>query len=271
MELNYKQFTLEIKSLQEDGSFEGYVAAFSNVDFGNDIFDSKAFSQEPNGKFYPLLADHDTKKAIGKFRIEPDEYGLKMVDAKFNLMRDPVTQNYLVPLAAEKYANLKNGDISGFSVGYGVDQKDCEYKNIDGKRCRVILKSKLMEGSVVTFPMNDKARLTAIKSMLKDVHLDEEDKNEISEILNPEKEDKNFNEVVSLKDIESILKDSGFSNTEAKTLISKVKEFSRDEKGETKPDKRDALLDSVSNLKSLLESQELQKSITNLQSILINK
>lgn len=227
MELNYKQFTLEIKSLQEDGSFEGYVAAFNNIDFGNDIFDAKAFSEEPVGKFYPLLADHDTRKPIGKFRIEPDEYGLKMVDAKFNLMRDPITQNYLVPNAAEKYANLKNGDISGFSVGYGVDSKNCEIKIVDGKRCRVIKKSKLMEGSVVTFPMNDKARLTAIKSMLKDAQLDEEDKTEIKEILNPEKEDKNFKEVNSLKDIESILKENGFSNTEAKTLISKIKEFSK--------------------------------------------
>ena len=227
MELNYKQFTLEIKSLQEDGSFEGYVAAFNNIDFGNDIFDAKAFSEEPAGKFYPLLAHHDTKRPIGKFRIEPDEYGLKMVDAKFNLMRDPITQNYLVPSAAELYANLKNGDISGFSLGYSVDSKNCESKMIDGNRCRVIKKAKFMEGSPVTFPMNDKARLTAIKSMLKDVHLDEEDKTEIKEILNPEKEDKNFSEATSLKDIESILKESGFSNTEAKTLISKVKEFSK--------------------------------------------
>ena len=227
MEINYKQFPLEIKSLQEDGSFEGYVAVFGNIDYGSDIFDSKAFSDEPAGKFYPLLADHDTRKPIGKFRIEPDQYGLKMVDAKFNLMRDPITQNYLVPNAAEKYANLKNGDISGFSVGYNVGQKDCEMKTMDGKICRVIKKSKLMEGSVVTFPMNDKARLTAIKNMLQDVHLDDADKTEIFQILNPEKEDKNFSELASLKDIETTLKESGFSGKEAKTLISKVKEFSK--------------------------------------------
>ena len=82
-----------------------------------------------------------------------------------------------------------------------------------------------MEGSVVTFPMNDKARLTAIKSMIED--LDEAEKTEIKEILNPEKEDKNFSEITSLKDIETTLKESGFSSKEAKTLISKVKEFSK--------------------------------------------
>ena len=260
MELNYKQFTLEIKSLQEDGSFEGYVAAFGNIDFGNDIFDSKAFSDEPAGTFYPLLADHDANKPIGKFRIEPDDYGLKMVDAKLNLMRDPVTQNYLVPNAAEKYANLKNGDISGFSVGYGVDRKDCEMKTVDNKVCRLINKARFMEGSVVTFPMNDKARLTAIKSMLKDVHLDEEDRTEIKEILNPEKEDKNFNESASLKDIETILKDSGFSSKEAKTLISKVKEFSKKDQCDVD------LEESIKVLRDTTAKIALNNAVTSLKS-----
>lgn len=270
MDINYKQFTLEIKSLQEDGSFEGYVAAFGNIDFGDDIFEASAFNDEPTGKFYPLLADHDTRKPIGKFQIEIDNYGVKFKNAKFNLMRDETTGNYLVPNAAEKYANLKNGDISGFSVGYGVE--DCEFKTIGEKRCRIITKAKLFEGSVVTFPMNDKARLTAIKSMLQ--NLDEAEKKEIKEILNPEKEDKDFSEITSLKDIETLLKmpnPDGFSCKDAKTVISKVKEFSRDEKEETKVDKRDAFSDSVSNLKSLLEKQELHKSITNLQSILTKK
>jgi len=248
MELNYKQFILEIKSLQEDGSFEGYVAAFGNIDFGDDIFEASAFNDEPFGKFYPLLADHDTRKPIGKFQIEIDNYGVKFKNAKFNLMRDETTGNYLVPNAAEKYANLKNGDISGFSVGY--EMEDCEFKTIGEKRCRIITKAKLFEGSVVTFPMNDKARLTAIKSMLKDAQLDEKDRAEIKELLNPEKDDKNFKEVNSLKDIESVLKESGFSNTEAKTLISKVKEFSRDEKEQSL---RDAEQDLVTNLQNFLK------------------
>jgi len=258
MDINYKQFTLEIKSLQEDGSFEGYVAAFNNIDFGNDIFDAKAFSEEPAGKFYPLLADHDTKKPIGKFRIEPDQYGLKMVDAKFNLMRDPITQNYLVPNAAEKYANLKNGDISGFSVGYGVDQKDCEMKTMDGKRCRVIKKSKLMEGSVVTFPMNDKARLTAIKSMIED--LDEAEKMEINDILNSEKQDKNLSEINSLKDIETTLKESGFSSKEAKTLISKVKEFSKKDQCDVE------LEESIKALRDAADQIAFSNILTSLKS-----
>jgi len=86
--------------------------------------------------------------------------------------------------------------------------------------------------------------------MLKDAQLDEKEREEIKELLNPEKDDKNFKEVNSLKDIESVLKESGFSNTEAKTLISKVKEFSRDEKEQSL---RDAEQDLVTNLQNFLK------------------
>ncbi len=327
MELSYKQFTLEVKELKEDGSFEGYVAAFNNIDFGNDILDPKAFEDEPAGKTYPLLADHDTKKAIGNYKIEIDNYGVKFKNARFNLMRDEKTGAFLVPMAAEKYANLKNGDISGFSMGYMTKSDDCEFKTVEGKRCRAINKAQLMEGSVVTFPMNDKARLTGIKTVnpttnfpfadrnyewdssnaekrireytesenepaasynryfmyfdngrskffdayklpfvdiidgephivpraifaiagvlegaREGVNIPEQDKAKIKEIINniyiamaKEFNDaslesplkgKSLDEVSSIKEVESILKESGFSNKEAKTLISKVKEFS---------------------------------------------
>lgn len=239
MEINYKQFNLEIKNLQNDGSFEGYVAVYNNIDFGNDVFDSKAFDGEDLNKFFPLLADHDTKKVIGKFRVQPDSHGLKMVDAKFNLMRDELTKNYLVPLAAEKYANLKNGDISGFSVGYGVSHSDCESKSIENKTCRLIKKATLMEGSVVTFPMNDKARLESIKS-------------------NEAKEMKSLDECASLSDMESFLKqlklgEKDITNTISKTIISKVKEFSNQRDAEEK--------------KALREVEEKANALTALTSL----
>jgi HK97 family phage prohead protease len=370
MELSYKQFTLEVKNLQEDGSFEGYVAAFNNIDFGNDILDSKAFMEEPNGKYYPLLADHDTKKAIGKYQIEFDDYGVKFKNAKFNLMRDNKTGAFLVPLAAEKYANLKNGDISGFSMGYMTSPSDCEYKTIDSKRCRVIKKAQLMEGSVVTFPMNDKARLTAIKTVNPTLNfplaprdyewdaseaekrireytesenepagsyqkyfmyfdagrskffdayklpfvdiidgephivpravfaiagvlegarvgvaIDEQDKAKIKEIINnlyvkmakefndPSLESplkgKSLEDLSSIREVESILKDNGFSPKEAKIVISKIKEFSREEKNKENEEKEcDVLFDLVSQLKTNLEEIELLNSIKNLQNIL---
>jgi hypothetical protein len=128
----------------------------------------------------------------------PDSYGLKMVNASFNLTRDPVTNNFMVPVAAEKYANLKNGDISGFSIGYIIHKSS--RKEIDKKSIKVIEDAELMEGSVVTFPMNDKARLQSIKSI------------DLSEIDN-------------IREIEGVLKAKGFGKDEAKTIISRVKDI----------------------------------------------
>lgn len=372
MNLSYKQCSVNLtKELSEDGSFEGYVAVFNNRDFGGDIIDPSAFNAEPVGKSYPLLSDHETKSVIGNYKISIDSYGVKMSPAKFNLMRDEKTGSYMVRKAAEKYANLKNGDISGFSIGYMIDENGCEFKEIDGKRCRIIKKATLMEGSVVTFPMNDKARLTAIKTVnpttefplaprdrewdasmaekrIKEftksenepasiyqryfmyfdagrskffdayklpfvdiiddephivpkaifaiaavlkgaragVNIPEGDKAKVKEILNniyarmaKEFDDeslvspfakKNLEILTSLKDIEAILKDSGFSSKEAKTLISKVKEFSfRDAKDnqEENEEERDDLLNSLVSIKNTINSfcvtQEL-KSINNL-------
>mgnify|MGYP003657633625 CR=1 FL=1 len=230
MKTNNQEFNLEVKNLQveikelsEEGSFEGYVAVFNNIDFGNDIFEAKAFSEELKGKYYPLLADHNSRKVIGKFQVESDSYGLKMVNAQFNLMTNP-QGSYLVPLAAEKYANLKHQDIKGLSVGYGV--KDYTMKRIGDIDCRIVTKSTLLEGSVVTFPMNEKAGVNYVKSL---------------------------DEITCLKDIESILKNSDFSSKEAKTIISKVKEFSKQRDVEEKQALREAeeKADALTALKEL--------------------
>lgn len=248
MDICYKQATFQLtKALSDEGSFEAYVAAYNNIDFGDDIIDPQAFSDEPAGKTYPYLSDHETRTVIGNWKAVSDGYGVKMVDAKFNLMRDEQTGNFMVPKAAEKYANLKNGDISGFSVGYIPLEVD--WKEVDGKRIRVIRKAKLMEGSVVTFPMNDKARLLSIKSL---------------------------EEISALKDAEKILRDKGFSSKEAKTLISKIKEFSPRDEEENKEDQKeevkcDAVSESLSNLNKTLDEYELKQSLKNLQKIITIK
>jgi hypothetical protein len=248
MEICYKQANFQLtKALSEEGSFEAYVAAYNNIDFGYDIIDPQAFSDEPAGKTYPYLSDHETRTVIGNWKAISDGFGVKMVDAKFNLMRDEQTGNFMVPKAAEKYANLKNGDITGFSVGY--IPLEIDWKEIDGKRIRIIRKAKLMEGSVVTFPMNDKAMLISIKSL---------------------------EEISALKDVEKILKDKGFSSKEAKTFISKIKKFSPRDEEESKEDQKeevkcDALSESLSNLSKTFDEYELKKSIQNLQNLITTK
>jgi hypothetical protein len=61
----------------------------------------------------------------------------------------------------EVYELMKMGALDGLSIGYRVDPKGVEY---DEKRKRRYLKSvDLMEISAVTFPMNPRARVQAVK------------------------------------------------------------------------------------------------------------
>ena len=61
----------------------------------------------------------------------------------------------------EVYELMKMGALDGLSIGYKVDPKSIEY---DDKGKRRYLKSvDLMEISAVTFPMNPRARVQAVK------------------------------------------------------------------------------------------------------------
>jgi hypothetical protein len=77
--------------------------------------------------------------------------------------------------------------------------------------------------------------------------------------MNPEARVESFksiNNLENLSDIEYILKNKGFSNTEAKTLISKVKEFSqRDVENEKQRDV------AIKNNNQIQEILDLIKSI----------
>jgi HK97 family phage prohead protease len=88
-------------------------------------------------------------------------------------------------------AQIKLGSIQEMSIGYFVE--DYEMKK-DG--IRLLKKINLFEISLVNKAMNPQAKVTGFKSF------------------------------ETLRDIEQTLTDNGFSNKEAKTLISKIKEFS---------------------------------------------
>ena len=62
----------------------------------------------------------------------------------------------------EVYELMKMGAIDGLSVGYRVDAKGYHYDE-RGKR-RMLKEVDLMEISAVTFPMNPKARISAVKA-----------------------------------------------------------------------------------------------------------
>ncbi len=151
--------SVEMKAVETDdenmGTFEGYGSVFNNKDLGNDVIVPGAFNKslgKTGPKGVKLLYQHKTDMPIGVFEsIEEDERGLK-VRGKLALK----TQ-----LGREAYELMKIGALDGLSIGFRVSPKGQSY-DAKGKR-RMIKEVELMEISLVTFPMNPKAKIRSVK------------------------------------------------------------------------------------------------------------
>lgn len=195
-------FRFEIKSINEDGTFEGYGAVFGNVDFGGDKIEPGAFAEaikeiQASGRKLVMLWQHNTDEPIGVYdEITEDEYGLK-VKGRFLLE---------VARAREAFALMKGGAISGLSIGYGVKKSSRD----ETTGVRSLLALALYEVSVVTFPMNDDARVATVKSRLDN------------------------GELPTIREFEKFLRDAGFSLSQAREIAhSGLKNLLRDAKDES--------------------------------------
>lgn len=148
----------EYKAEDDDegkGSFSGYGSIFGNKDLGNDVVVEGAFAKSigrKGARAVKMLYQHRQDEPIGVFdEIVEDRRGLKV---KGRLAMG--TQR-----GREVYELMKMGALDGLSIGYRVDPKGVDY---DEKGKRRYLKSvDLMEISAVTFPMNPRARVQAVK------------------------------------------------------------------------------------------------------------
>lgn len=194
------------------GAFSGYGAIFGNEDSYGDVLDKGAFTEslktwEAKGKYPPMLLQHgggflgsaDDMLPIGKWNaMEQNSKGLK-VDGELFAMNTERGQ-YL-------YEGMKAGAIDGLSIGYRA--KEFVIGTKPGEPKRLLKGVELMELSVVTFPANDKARISAVKAAGK---------------------------VKTIRDFETFLRDEGgFSNAAAKAIAARgFKAFTpepRDEDG----------------------------------------
>tara|TARA_R110000787_G_scaffold45335_3_gene110576 strand:- start:1232 stop:1900 length:669 start_codon:yes stop_codon:yes gene_type:complete len=159
IEDNFDNFDLscEFKEIDQDddGSFEGYASVFNNKDLGNDVIRRGAFLDsisERSPKGIKLLYQHKSDEPIGVIdSLEEDSKGLKI---KGRLAMG--TQK-----GKEVYELMKMGALDAMSIGYRLKADGYKY---DPKEKRRIIKSvDLMEISLVTFPMNPKAKVTKVK------------------------------------------------------------------------------------------------------------
>ena len=157
----------ELKAYGDDdedenkGMFSGYGSIFNNKDLGNDVMMEGAFAKSiasKGAKGVKLLYQHKADEPIGVFdEIIEDRKGLKV---KGRLAMG--TQK-----GKEVYELMKMGAIDGLSIGYRVSPKGATYDE-KGKK-RMLREVDLMEISAVTFPMNPRARIQAVKGESKSV------------------------------------------------------------------------------------------------------
>jgi len=157
----HQEVKAEIKAYEDDdedsdyGKFEGYGSVFGNKDLGNDVIAAGAFTKslaKKKPKDVKLLYQHKSDMPIGVFdEIKEDEHGL-VVKGRLALKTQA---------GAEAYELLKMGALDGLSIGFRVNPDEVSYDRRSNKR--TIKEVELMEVSLVTFPMNPKAKVRSVK------------------------------------------------------------------------------------------------------------
>lgn len=211
----------EIKEVDDSGAFSGYASVFDVIDSGKDVVKSGAFARSLNrwsesGRMPALLWQHDQERPLGVYTMmQEDEKGLYVEGL---LLKDDVQ------LAREAYALMKARAITGLSIGYKVMNAQDGFNNT-----RHLMDLELFEVSLVTFPMNDSARIDMVKSSLESGNLP------------------------SLRDFEKLLREAGFSKSQATAITNRgLAELIRSESGEDGKKSRGA---DIQNALSILRSQ----------------
>lgn len=138
----------------KDRLFSGYAAAYGNVDHDGDVLHPGVFAKSikegfPAGKIKVLWQHRDP---LGMpVAMHEDEKGL-FVEAKISK----------TALGDEAIELIKDGVVDSMSVGFRMVKDKFDY---DASGVRHIREGALVEFSAVTFPANEQAIITGIKSL----------------------------------------------------------------------------------------------------------
>ncbi|SOE17472.1 HK97 family phage prohead protease/HK97 family phage major capsid protein,TIGR01554 [Hoeflea halophila] len=151
----HKRVDLALEDVSGDGSFSGYASLFGAVDLGRDVIEPGAFAaslKRRGATDVRMLYQHDPDQPIGRWlSIREDARGLH-VEGKLALG---------VARAREVHELMKSGALDGLSIGFQTLRARTEAK----AGIRRIMSADLWEISVVTFPMQPGARVTAVKAL----------------------------------------------------------------------------------------------------------
>jgi hypothetical protein len=128
--------------------FAGYAAVFGHPDRGGDVVKPGAFARalKREAGAVPLLWQHEPGRPIGRIEyLKEDKRGLRVIGR--------LSQG---AAGREAAALLKDGAVGGLSFGYRV-------REAHGEQPRELRDLELVEVSLVTFPMQPKARVHAVE------------------------------------------------------------------------------------------------------------
>lgn len=211
MNLHHRDSPFEIKSLSSSGMFSGYGSVYDVPDQCDDVVAGGAFAESltawnEKGSMPAMLWQHRADQPIGVYtRMSEDTKGL-FVEGQLIMG---------VPEADKAYKLLKAKAISGLSIGYMT--RDDSIDRVTG--IRTIKKADLWEVSLVTFPMNDAARVDQVKAI---------------------------NQIQTVSDLERFLREvERPSKSEAKAIANRLMTLARREVANGSPGGAQAVLDAL--------------------------
>jgi HK97 family phage prohead protease len=129
--------------------FAGYAAIFDRPDRGGDVVRAGAFARAVKAGAVPLLWQHERARPIGRIEyLAEDGRGLRVIGR----LSSGAAGN-------EAAALIRDGALGGLSFGYRVREAKGE---ASGSGIRELFDVDLVEISLVTFPMQPRARVHAV-------------------------------------------------------------------------------------------------------------
>lgn len=207
MEFNCIGVPFEVKFLEEEGksagTFEGYGAVFGNMDSHGDVIEPGAFAASL------LKSQREGRGLPPMYKMHGMAMGMEPVGIWDHMSEDTnglQVKGRLIGLDTEQgkwtYSQVKEGALKGLSIGYNVPPHGSKAGSGKAGEPRRFLKTiNLREVSLVDSPSNAFAQVNAIKSRF-------------GKVLTAA-------ECETKRDLEEILRDVGFSNTQAKAIASR--------------------------------------------------
>lgn len=154
--MEFKSVKFEAQIDPDDRTFEGYASRYGNTDSDGDVIEHGAFAKSikegfPSGAI-KVLWQHDPHQPIGR-PVDMRE------DSKGLWVKSKISKTAKGDEAIEL---MRDGVINRLSVGFSIPNNKSK---IDGDGVRRIMEGKLFEYSLVTWPANDQAIITGVKTL----------------------------------------------------------------------------------------------------------